>query len=65
MEAAIKYKGNTYDILRFNCNDFADEMAIRLCGSHIPKFVNRLAKVGKVFKKKISVNDGLIKNVAY
>ena len=64
LEAAIKYRGNAYDIIRFNCNDFTDDIAMSLCGTHIPNFINRAAKIGRIFRKKLN-NDDDLEKIAY
>lgn len=32
LECAIKYKGKSYNILHNNCNDFTNEICMRLVG---------------------------------
>ncbi|KAL8158710.1 hypothetical protein V2J09_000247 [Rumex salicifolius] len=46
--AASEYHGDTYHLIRKNCNHFTDDMAWRLTGKHIPGWVNRLAHLGSV-----------------
>lgn len=45
-ELATEYSGNTYHLIRKNCNHFCNQASIRLTGNSIPKWVNRLAKIG-------------------
>ncbi|CAL6088583.1 PPPDE_putative peptidase domain-containing protein [Hexamita inflata] len=52
LESAINWRGNMYDILHYNCNDFTNQLCMKLVGVPIPSFVNRAATIGRVFKKK-------------
>ncbi|URE08880.1 hypothetical protein MUK42_03761 [Musa troglodytarum] len=45
-ELAAEYTGDTYNLVSKNCNHFCDEACLRLTGKPIPKWVNRLAKIG-------------------
>jgi hypothetical protein len=49
-EMKNEYQANTYHIIDRNCNHFADDLCMRLCGKHIPGFINRVARIGKVFQ---------------
>lgn len=40
------FPGDSYNLLRKNCNCFANALAIRLLGYGIPGYVNRLADLG-------------------
>eukprot|EP00731_Ephydatia_muelleri_P027946 Em0019g819a len=40
-----EYIGQYYDMLHNNCNHFSDDFCRRLNGSHIPRWVNRLAYI--------------------
>lgn len=40
------YKGNAYNLIRKNCNHFCNDACVRLTGNAIPKWVNRLARIG-------------------
>ncbi|KAG6468377.1 hypothetical protein ZIOFF_073053 [Zingiber officinale] len=42
---AADYSGDTYNLISKNCNHFCDDACLRLTGTHIPKWVNRLAKI--------------------
>lgn len=44
---AAKYRGDTYDIVRKNCNHFSTELAQYLTATKIPSYVNRPANVGR------------------
>ncbi|WOL19391.1 deSI-like protein [Canna indica] len=49
-EMAVKYTGDTYNLISKNCNHFCDDASLRLTGKPIPKWVNRLAKIGFLCK---------------
>lgn len=42
------YCGDTYQLVRKNCNHFCEDMCYRLTGKRIPKWVNRLARIGSI-----------------
>ncbi|GAB2284952.1 hypothetical protein Dimus_019407 [Dionaea muscipula] len=44
---AQDYQGNTYHLIRKNCNHFCKDVCIQLTGKPIPSWVNRLARLGK------------------
>lgn len=44
---SVNYNGNTYHLIIKNCNHFSDDMCYKLTGNQIPKWVNRLARIGK------------------
>lgn len=46
-ELAEKYKGNAYNLITKNCNHFCNDACIKLTGIPIPRWVNRLARIGK------------------
>jgi len=48
-EIAREWPGNSYDLLTHNCNHFTDCLCKRLCGVGLPKYVNRIARVGAFF----------------
>ncbi|CAM8964105.1 unnamed protein product [Rhodiola kirilowii] len=41
-----EYAGNTYNLISRNCNHFCNDLCTRLTGKSIPRWVNRLARVG-------------------
>ncbi|WOL06432.1 deSI-like protein [Canna indica] len=45
-EMAAEYTGITYNLITKNCNHFCNEACHRLTGKAIPRWVNRLAKIG-------------------
>ncbi|CAI9757946.1 unnamed protein product [Fraxinus pennsylvanica] len=46
---AASYNGDTYHLIVKNCNHFCKDICYKLTGKRIPKWVNRLAKLGSVF----------------
>lgn len=44
---ASKYRGISYNLITKNCNHFCNDACVRLTGSPIPSWVNRLARIGK------------------
>ncbi|KAF9613828.1 hypothetical protein IFM89_012360 [Coptis chinensis] len=43
---AQEYVGNTYNLITKNCNHFCNDICQRLTGSRIPRWVNRIARIG-------------------
>lgn len=43
---AEEYSGNSYSLITKNCNHFCNDVCQRLSGKPIPKWVNRLARLG-------------------
>ncbi|KAH7688354.1 PPPDE peptidase domain-containing protein [Dioscorea alata] len=43
---AETYTGSSYNLISKNCNHFCDEVCLRLTSSSIPRWVNRLARLG-------------------
>ena len=40
------YNGDTYHLIAKNCNHFCDDICYKLTGNQMPKWVNRLARMG-------------------
>lgn len=45
---AVRYNGDTYHLIVKNCNHFSEDICYKLTGHRIPKWVNRLAKIGSI-----------------
>ncbi|KAH7405234.1 hypothetical protein KP509_15G062000 [Ceratopteris richardii] len=45
-DIANEYSGDSYHLLFKNCNHFCDDVCMRLTGSHLPSWINRLARLG-------------------
>lgn len=43
---SANYNGDTYHLIVKNCNHFCEDICYKLTGNHIPKWVNRLARIG-------------------
>lgn len=43
---SANYNGDTYHLIVKNCNHFCHDICYKLTGKSIPKWVNRLAKIG-------------------
>jgi hypothetical protein len=41
-----RYPGNSYDVVKKNCNVFTNDLCNELLGFGIPGYVNRLANIG-------------------
>uniref|UniRef100_A0A5B6ZLH7 PPPDE domain-containing protein n=2 Tax=Davidia involucrata TaxID=16924 RepID=A0A5B6ZLH7_DAVIN len=46
---SASYNGDTYHLIVKNCNHFCKDICYKLTGKPIPKWVNRLAKIGAIF----------------
>lgn len=44
---AEEYRGNKYNLISRNCNHFCNEVCVKLTQKPIPRWVNRLARLGK------------------
>ncbi|KAK8446575.1 hypothetical protein SEVIR_9G508100v4 [Setaria viridis] len=45
---SVNYNGDTYHLITKNCNHFCKDMCYKLTGNKIPKWVNRLARIGAI-----------------
>ncbi|BBG94935.1 PPPDE putative thiol peptidase family protein, partial [Prunus dulcis] len=45
---SLSYNGDTYHLIVKNCNHFCRDICHKLTGKSIPKWVNRLAKIGSI-----------------
>jgi hypothetical protein len=45
---SVNYNGDTYHLITKNCNHFCKDMCYKLTGNKIPKWVNRLARIGTI-----------------
>ncbi|WOK93107.1 deSI-like protein [Canna indica] len=43
---SLNYNGDTYHLIVKNCNHFCEDIIYKLTGNSIPKWVNRLARIG-------------------
>lgn len=46
---AQEYSGNSYHLISKNCNHFCNDVCLKLTGKSIPRWVNRLARLGKKY----------------
>ncbi|KZV30076.1 deSI-like protein [Dorcoceras hygrometricum] len=53
---AEKYRGDAYNLITKNCNHFCNDACIKLTGNPIPKWINRLARIGLLCQCIIPVN---------
>lgn len=45
---SASYHGDTYHLIVKNCNHFCEDMCFKLTGKTIPRWVNRLARIGSM-----------------
>ncbi|KAJ3668560.1 hypothetical protein LUZ60_018939, partial [Juncus effusus] len=45
---SLRYNGDTYHLITKNCNHFCKDVCWKLTGKDVPKWVNRLARIGAV-----------------
>ena len=50
----LKFPGNSYHVIRKNCNTFTNCFSEALLHQPIPSWVNRMANIGKAF---MEIND--------
>ncbi|XP_020090956.1 deSI-like protein At4g17486 isoform X1 [Ananas comosus] len=60
-ELAAEYTGDTYNLISKNCNHFCDDACLRLASKPIPKWVNRLAKIGFLCKCVLPVHVAAVR----
>lgn len=46
---SLNYNGDSYHLITKNCNHFCKDICFKLTGNSIPKWVNRLARIGNIF----------------
>ncbi|KAK9145025.1 hypothetical protein Sjap_004928 [Stephania japonica] len=46
-ELSKSYTGTSYNLITKNCNHFCNDVSLRLTGKRIPRWINRLAKIGE------------------
>ncbi|KAK9109965.1 hypothetical protein Sjap_018025 [Stephania japonica] len=46
-ELSKSYTGTSYNLITKNCNNFCNDVSLRLTGKRIPRWINRLAKIGE------------------
>ncbi|XP_051148035.1 deSI-like protein At4g17486 isoform X2 [Andrographis paniculata] len=56
-ELADKYRGDAYNLIANNCNHFCNDACVRLTGNAIPRWVNRLARIGLLCKCVVPLNS--------
>lgn len=52
-----EYPGNAYNLISKNCNHFCNDVCLRLAGKQIPRWVNRLARLGLFCNCVLPVNE--------
>lgn len=45
-QISVNYNGDTYHLIVKNCNHFCKDICYKLTGNQVPKWVNRLARLG-------------------
>lgn len=60
-ELAADFPGDAYNLVSRNCNHFCDAACRRLVRARIPRWVNRLAKIGVVFTCVIPGNGRAVR----
>ncbi len=45
----VKFAGNSYHVIRKNCNTFTNCLSEAIMHKKIPGFINRMANIGKAF----------------
>lgn len=65
LQASTKWIGRDYDLLRHNCNHFTGALSLALCGSDVPVYINRAARIGKLFVRGKSIENKLADTVGF
>ncbi|KAD1709718.1 hypothetical protein R6Q59_009764 [Mikania micrantha] len=60
-DLAEDYKGISYNLITKNCNHFCNDACVRLTGNTIPRWINRLARIGSLCNCIIPSSLSLIK----
>ncbi|XP_052157537.1 deSI-like protein At4g17486 [Oryza glaberrima] len=60
-DLAADFPGDAYNLVSRNCNHFCDAACRRLVRARIPRWVNRLAKIGVVFTCVIPGNGAAVR----
>uniref|UniRef100_A0A0E0L8M0 PPPDE domain-containing protein n=1 Tax=Oryza punctata TaxID=4537 RepID=A0A0E0L8M0_ORYPU len=60
-DLAEEFPGDAYNLVSRNCNHFCDAACRRLVRARIPRWVNRLAKIGVVFTCVIPGNGAAVR----
>ncbi|KAK9080607.1 hypothetical protein SSX86_000365 [Deinandra increscens subsp. villosa] len=47
-DLADDYKGISYNLITKNCNHFCNDACVKLTGNTIPRWINRLARIGSL-----------------
>ncbi|KAJ6850345.1 uncharacterized protein M6B38_264720 [Iris pallida] len=61
-DLADSYTGDTYSLITKNCNHFCDDASLRLTGCPIPRWVNRLAKIGLICNCVLPVHVSAVRS---
>ncbi|KAK9066313.1 hypothetical protein SSX86_013634 [Deinandra increscens subsp. villosa] len=70
-ELAEDYKGVSYNLITKNCNHFCNDVCVRLTGKSIPRWINRLARIGllcnclipaSISSTKVGIEDNKVHN---
>ncbi|KAG6653236.1 hypothetical protein CIPAW_05G061700 [Carya illinoinensis] len=51
---SANYNGDTYHLIAKNCNHFCEDICYKLTGNRMPRWVNRLARIGRLYASCLS-----------